>query len=105
MTATDTRLARIVLDRLVIRFSGAADPATAVSMRAYMRDGFPFLGLPSPRRRELGKQVVAGLPRPGATDLHAVALACWELPEREYQYFACDLLTRHARVLGPGFLH
>jgi len=33
-----------------------------------------------------------------------VTTHCWRMPEREYQYFACGLLRRHARVLKPGFL-
>jgi 3-methyladenine DNA glycosylase AlkD len=104
MAGTHTPLARTVLDRLTASFRGAADPSVAVAMRAYMRDAFPFLGITSPQRRDLAKQVLAGLPRPAEADLRAVALACWELPEREYQYFTCDWLTRHARRTGPAFL-
>ena len=29
---------------------------------------------------------------------------CWRLPEREYQYFAVDLLRRYVRRLSSGFL-
>jgi 3-methyladenine DNA glycosylase AlkD len=104
MAATDTPLARTVLDRLVLTYGGAADPVAAGPMRSYMRDAFPFLGIRSPQRRELSRRVLKGLSRPAEPDLRAVALACWELPEREYQYFACDWLARHARVAGPAFL-
>lgn len=31
--------------------AGAADPRRAPAMRAYMRDQFDFLGVPTPRRR------------------------------------------------------
>ena len=47
---------------------------------------------------------VAGLPAPAEQDLRTVASACWELNEREYQYFACDWLRAHVAVPGPGFL-
>ena len=93
-----------LLDRLVAAYSGAADPANAAPMRKYMRDRYPFLGIQSTRRRELDRTVRAGQPPPTGDDLRAVALACWELPEREYRYFACDHLRRYARVLTPGFL-
>src|SRR4029079_12472757 len=63
-----------------------------------------FLGITAPRQRELNRSVLAGLPRPSEPDLRAVAGACCALREREYQYFACTLLRRHARQLSPGFL-
>jgi len=97
-------LAGTVLSRLVGTYAPAADPARAAPMRAYMRDQFPFLGIPTTARRTLSRTVLAGLPRPTEDDLRTVALGCWELPEREYQYFACDWLRRHAKVLTPGFL-
>jgi 3-methyladenine DNA glycosylase AlkD len=102
MAATD--FARTVLDRLVPAFEAAADPAKAVPMRAYMRDQFPFLGIRSTEQVALGRQVLAGLPRPGEDDLRAVSLACWALPEREYQYFACGLLRRYVRVCSADYL-
>jgi 3-methyladenine DNA glycosylase AlkD len=97
-------LAKTVLDRLTTEYAAAADPVAAAPMTAYMRGLFPFLGVPSVRRRELSRRVVAGLDRPTEAVLTDVALACWALPEREYQYFACDWLRRHARVLTDAFL-
>jgi 3-methyladenine DNA glycosylase AlkD len=104
MAAESTPLARTVLDRLTAAYRAAADPVQAAPMRAYMRDAFPFLGMKTPHRRTISREVVTGLPRPAEEDLRAVALACWELPEREYQYFAVDWLARHARTLSPAFL-
>jgi 3-methyladenine DNA glycosylase AlkD len=99
-----TALADTVLDRLVAEYGAAADPERAAGMVAYMRHQFPFLGISSVPRRALNRRVLAGLPKPAEADLAATALRCWRLPEREYQYFACDWLVRHARVAGPGFL-
>ncbi|HZN16837.1 MAG TPA: DNA alkylation repair protein [Micromonosporaceae bacterium] len=104
MAEPNPPLAATVLQRLTAVYGGAADPARAGPMQAYMRDQFPFLGIPSPLRKSLARQVVAGLPRPAEADLRAVALGCWALPEREYQYFACGLLRRHARACSAGFL-
>jgi 3-methyladenine DNA glycosylase AlkD len=99
-----TPLATEVLDRLVRVYGGARDPERAPAMAAYMRDQFPFLGIQSPVQRVLAREVLADLPRPAEDDLRAVAEACWALPEREYQYFACGLLRRHARACSAGFL-
>jgi 3-methyladenine DNA glycosylase AlkD len=91
-------LAAEVLDRVQQVYAAARDPERAAQMAAYMRDQFPFLGIPAPAQRALARQVLTGLGRPAEADLRAVALGCWALPEREYQYFACDWLRRHARV-------
>ncbi|MEU3340236.1 DNA alkylation repair protein [Streptomyces sp. NPDC006668] len=97
-------LADTVLERLTATYAPAADPERAAPMRAYMKDVAPFLGLTTPVRRALSRTVVAGLPRPDEGDCTAIALRCWQLPEREYHYFAVDYLRRHARVCSTGFL-
>jgi 3-methyladenine DNA glycosylase AlkD len=97
-------LAATVLTQLVDTFAGARDPARAAAMAAYMRDQFPFLGIPGPAARALARGVLAGLPRPDEDAVRQVALGCWALPEREYRYFACDYLRRHVRVVSARFL-
>ncbi|MQA28181.1 MAG: DNA alkylation repair protein [Micromonosporaceae bacterium] len=73
-------------------------------MAAYMRGRFDFLGLPTPQRRVLSREVLAGLAAPVEADLRDIAHMCWDLPEREYQYFGCDLLVRCARQLSAAFI-
>jgi 3-methyladenine DNA glycosylase AlkD len=97
-------LADTVVERLTTVYAAAADPERAATQRAYMRNVAPFLGLTSPDRRTLSRTVLAGVPRPDERDLAAVALRCWRLPEREYQYFAVDLLRRHVTNCSSGFL-
>jgi 3-methyladenine DNA glycosylase AlkD len=93
-----------VVDSLVEVYGQAGDPARAAAMAAYMRDQFPFLGIAAPARRDLSRRVLAGLPPPEEAALIAEAQACWALPQREYQYFACDRLRRHAKLLSIGAL-
>ena len=75
-----------------------ADALQAVPMRAYMLDQFAFLGIrATPRRRAL-----RSLPKLNtwtACDLLSLAEALWDLPEREFQYVAVDLLGKHHRQL------
>jgi 3-methyladenine DNA glycosylase AlkD len=99
-----TELSASLMERLDERLAAAADPARAVGMAAYMRDQFPFLGLPAPTLRAVERAVLAGLPKPAEADLSAFAIAAWQRAEREYQYVACDYLRRHAAAAGPGFL-
>jgi 3-methyladenine DNA glycosylase AlkD len=103
-TSEVTPLAAEVLSRLQRVYGEARDPQRATSMTAYMRGQFPFLGIVAPAQKTLARTVLAGLGRPTEADLKAVALGCWELPEREYQYFACGLLRRHARGCSAGLL-
>ena len=75
-----------------------ADLAQAAPMRAYMLDQFAFLGIRATPRR----QALRGLPRLNtwtAVDLLSAAEALWEMPEREFQYAAVDLLAKHHRQL------
>ncbi|MEU6001362.1 MULTISPECIES: DNA alkylation repair protein [unclassified Streptomyces] len=104
VTVPRSDLADTVMERLTTTYPKAADPERAVRAQAYMKDIAPFLGLPSPLRRELSRTVLAGLPRPDEADCTAIALRCWELPEREYAYFAVDHLRRHVKRLSSGFL-
>ncbi|MFE6485824.1 DNA alkylation repair protein [Streptomyces sp. NPDC057757] len=97
-------LADTLLARLTATYAAAADPQRAASMRAYMKDVAPFLGLTTPDRRALSRTVLLDTPPPRETDCTAVALRCWALPEREYRYFAVDYLQRHVRQLTSGFL-
>ncbi|MFJ8538019.1 DNA alkylation repair protein [Streptomyces sp. NPDC093591] len=97
-------LADTVLERLTAAYAAAADPHRAVTARAYMKDVAPFLGIPTPERRALSRTVLQGTPRPDETDCTAVALRCWQLPEREYHYFAVDYLRRHVGRCSSGFL-
>jgi 3-methyladenine DNA glycosylase AlkD len=81
------------------------DPARAAPMAAYLRDQFPFLGLPHPvvqaHLRPLWPQL-----KPHVTEalLGDLARGLWKLPEREFQYAALDLLYRFRRLLTPSSL-
>ncbi|MBB2941481.1 3-methyladenine DNA glycosylase AlkD [Actinoplanes lutulentus] len=97
-----SELAGTLMGRLDGEFTAARDPVRAVGMAAYMRDQFPFLGLPSPIRRARARAALTGLGAPTSDDLRAVALACWDRDEREFQQFACDYLAAH--VAEPSLL-
>lgn len=99
-----TPLAAEIMRRLDAAYEQARDPQRAAPMAAYMRDQFPFLGIPSPAQKVISREVLAGLDRPTEGDLAAVARECWQRDEREYQYFACGLLRRHCRACSEDFL-
>lgn len=81
-----------------------ADPERAGPMAAYMKGVAPFLGVMTPERRRALRAAWAPLPTPTADDVATVSCALWALPEREYQYAACDLIARHVKALPAGFV-
>lgn len=81
-----------------------ADRANADSMRAYMKDVSPFLGVKSQARRTAVREVVQSMPTPDPELLADLSLALWSLDEREYQYAAVDILGRFSRTLPASFL-
>ena len=73
-------------------------------MAAYMRNQFPFLGLPRPIRRDLDRHINEGQSRPNEQQMADVAKRCWKLREREYQYFGCDYLQMNVRLASGALL-
>jgi 3-methyladenine DNA glycosylase AlkD len=79
-------------------FRNNADPEKAVPMAAYMRDQFPYLGIPTPERKELSRAFMKTADKK-VCDWDFV-FKCWEMPEREFQYLALDYLEKHKKLLG-----
>jgi 3-methyladenine DNA glycosylase AlkD len=73
-------------------------------MAAYMRDQFPFLGVPTPERRRAARAVLAELPMPTEIDLIGLSSALYGLPEREYHYIAVDYIAANIRRCSGTFL-
>ena len=92
------------LHPLVTLFEQNADAAMAVPMAKYLRNQFSFLGIKSPQRKALFRQFIAdnGLPQP--QDLESIVWALWQLPKREYQYCAQDLLHRMRKHVTPDHI-
>ncbi|MFM0502344.1 DNA alkylation repair protein [Paraburkholderia caffeinilytica] len=79
-----------------------ADPQRALAMRAYMRNHFEFIGVPTPLRRQAVLPVFKRLPVESADHLLACANVLWSMPERECQYVATDLLARKWKTLAAA---
>lgn len=93
-----------LLHRLEQLFESARDDQKATDMARYMRNAFPFYGILAPAQREIWQAVLADLEAPTEAQLRSVARACWNSPEREWQYFACAYLRRNVRVASARFL-
>ncbi|MBM7866260.1 DNA alkylation repair protein [Heliobacterium gestii] len=89
------------VQRLIELYSQHANHEKAKWAKDYMRNQFDFLGIPSPLRRTLNKQFMKEHGVPAGSFLKKVVVACWELPEREYQYAALDLLLKNKETVTP----
>lgn len=68
----------------------------APAMQKYMKDRFPFLGIKMPARTEATRPLIRAL-KP--LDALSAAQSLWELPEREFQYVAVEVLAKHVKAL------
>ena len=75
-------------------FEKNADPTQAPAMKKYMRDQFEYLGIKSPKFKELMKEFITANGLPPAAELDVILRDLWSLPEREFQYAATSLLGR-----------
>ena len=92
------------IPRLPEFFEQHRDPVRAAAMSAYMRNQFPFMGIPSPKQKELTRRALSGLAKPTLAELTEVSRVLWEMDEREYQYAAVMLLVSNVRVCDTYFL-
>jgi len=85
---------------ILAEFENNADPEQAVSMKAYMRDQFPFLGIPKPKRAVLSKEFLKRAKKDTRPNWSFIT-ECWERDEREYQYLALSYLSVVKGTLTP----
>lgn len=80
-------------------FRALRNPEQALHMKAYMLNQFEFIGIRATPRRQTLKAVVKAWPKATFTRAFALKLAqqLWQLPEREFQYAAIDILSWHHR--------
>ncbi len=89
------------LMQLIDDFHNHKDEQQAAGMSAYMRDQFPFLGIPTPLRKKLCREYFKAAKKSGTVDW-AFVKACWDNPYREFQYAAIDYLALMQKFLTPG---
>lgn len=82
-----------------LKLSG--DAAQAEKMSAYMRDQFPYLGVPTPKRKAVCKEFFREAKKADEIDWNFIK-NCWDEPYRELQYVAVDYLTLMKKHLTPA---
>lgn len=86
------------LNALEEAFKFYADAERAVAMSAYMKNLFPFYGIPAPLRTELSKATIKQHPISNYNTLQELVLEMWQKSEREWQYTAILLLSSYKKL-------
>jgi 3-methyladenine DNA glycosylase AlkD len=81
-----------------------ADPQASKDAAAYMRNQFEFIGIKTPLRRELAKDLVNQSKELSEHELIELCRELWKQSEREFHYIACDLLAKNAKRLSPSYV-
>lgn len=77
----------------------------AQKMATYMQNKFAFYGIPSPLRRDLQKSFLIKNNLPSLENLEELILKLLSKEQREYQYFAIDLLKKHLKLIDVSFVN
>lgn len=86
-------------------FEAHLDDEKAIGMKAYMKDQFEYLGIKKPDRAELEKPLRKKFKELKADEWPIVIHQLWEMPFREYQYAALELLRLRAKELNASHVH
>jgi 3-methyladenine DNA glycosylase AlkD len=68
----------------------------ALAIKAYLRNQFEAYGIPTPARKRICQQHMAR----GLADyknVREIIKSCWERPERDWQYYAVELLAKYKK--------
>lgn len=88
-------------------FEAHRNTELAKPMEAYMKNHFPFLGIKSPERKELLKEVFKTYELPVVEKLEHVVWELYACKEREYHYIAIavlDKMKKHLTIEHHPFL-
>ncbi len=93
-----------IIQNLRTEFKREADPEVAIGASKYMRNQFKFLGVKTPQRRRMCRNLVNESKSFTEKELIALCQELWAQPEREFQYVACDLLIKNSNRLSQDFV-
>lgn len=85
-------------------FEKKTNPTNAEPMAKYMKNLFPYLGIKTPKRKELFKDFIKKYGLPKISDLKHITLDLWDMPEREFQYIAIGLLKKFTKKWDEDFI-
>ena len=85
------------LKSLELEFLQNANLKIAKEQKVYMKNNFEFLGIKMPVRKKIQQPFLVKKYLPEKEIAFKIIKKLWVKPEREYQYFAMDLLDKYNR--------
>ncbi|MGB5666833.1 MAG: DNA alkylation repair protein [Maribacter sp.] len=82
---------------LETQFESHSNTIIAEGQKAYMRHQFEFYGIKAPIRREIQKPFLKKEFLPPKSELESIVKTLWSKPEREYQFFAQELVFKYPK--------
>lgn len=82
-------------------FALHGDPVRAIGASKYMRNLFPFFGIPSPERKDVTKRLLGELGTPTSEEMSTLLPLFWSKSQREFHYAAQDLLFAARKTFTP----
>lgn len=86
------------------QFEGLKNPEIAKQQSAYMLHQFPFLGIMTPERRTITKAIIHANKFTEYEQLILAVKDVWQLPEREFQYAAVEILAALKKIWQPDVI-
>ena len=88
----------IFIDHLSTEFKRQENANVAVKQKAYMRGQFEYYGLKTEIRRDIQKPFLVKQFLLEKKDLGTIVRLLWEKPQREYHYFAQELVFKYVKL-------
>jgi len=92
------------LDNLTKALMDKADPEKAKEQKKYMRNKFEFFGIQAKPRRKATRKFMRKENRPVYEELETVVKKLWQKDEREYQYFAAELVEKYKKEFNEDII-
>ena len=93
------------ITELEIAFQKHSNSENAFHMKKYMKNKFEFFGIKAPLRKEITRDFLHKNNLPNVSSIKDISVQLWEKPEREFQYFGMELLTKYLKLLESDFIH
>lgn len=85
------------LETLRFEFEANADMNIATQQKAYLKDQFSFYGIKTPLRRAIQQPFLVRAHLPPKENMEELVRTLWNLPQREYHYFAQELSLKYKK--------
>jgi 3-methyladenine DNA glycosylase AlkD len=92
------------IEKIAAKFGENANPENARPMKKYMKGQFEYFGIKSPERKLILKKFFAKNDLPEFADLESIVTRLFQMPEREFQYFAIELCGKYKKLWIPKTL-